>query len=171
MSADYPSLRVTSKNLQNMFTIISDKMKAALDNDVFIPIFQKQLSSLRSIKDFTLTIHEFQECWCKVFILPTSILQRREALQKLHQLPGNRRRQNIEKLRNSSTAQSVLAVSNASFVSNWWRYESLHACSDASTSLACISRQEFHRKYQFVRAVRDNFRGSVGQEKSSVHVS
>lgn len=44
LSNDYPSLRVTSKNLQGMFTIITDKMKTALDNDVFIPIFQKQLS-------------------------------------------------------------------------------------------------------------------------------
>jgi GC-rich sequence DNA-binding factor len=45
LSNDYPSLRVTSKNLHVMFTIITDKMKAALDNDVFIPIiFQKQLS-------------------------------------------------------------------------------------------------------------------------------
>lgn len=42
LSIDYPSLRVTSKNLQGMFTIITDKMKSALDNDVFIPIFQKQ---------------------------------------------------------------------------------------------------------------------------------
>lgn len=44
MANDYPSLRLTSKNLQGMFTIITDKMKLALDNDVFIPIFQKQLS-------------------------------------------------------------------------------------------------------------------------------
>lgn len=42
LSNDYPSLRITSKNLQAMFTIITDKMKMALDNDVFIPIFQKQ---------------------------------------------------------------------------------------------------------------------------------
>lgn len=48
MSNDYPSLRVTSKNLQNMFTIITDKMKLALDNDVFIPIFQKQSADAKS---------------------------------------------------------------------------------------------------------------------------
>jgi GC-rich sequence DNA-binding factor len=42
LSKDYPSLRITSKNLQNLFTTITEKMKLALDNDVFIPIFQKQ---------------------------------------------------------------------------------------------------------------------------------
>lgn len=42
LSNDYPSLKITSKNLQSMFTIITEKMKIALDNDVFIPIFQKQ---------------------------------------------------------------------------------------------------------------------------------
>jgi len=48
LSNDYPSLRVTSKNLQSMFTIITDKMKVALDNDVFIPIFQKQSADAKS---------------------------------------------------------------------------------------------------------------------------
>lgn len=43
LSKEYPSLRITSKNLQTLFTTIVDKMKLALDNDVFIPIFQKQL--------------------------------------------------------------------------------------------------------------------------------
>lgn len=42
LSRDYPSLRITSKNLQTLFATITDKMKLALDNDVFIPIFQKQ---------------------------------------------------------------------------------------------------------------------------------
>jgi GC-rich sequence DNA-binding factor len=42
LANDYPSLRITSKNLQSMFTTITEKMKMALDNDVFIPIFQKQ---------------------------------------------------------------------------------------------------------------------------------
>jgi GC-rich sequence DNA-binding factor len=42
LSNDYPSLRITSKNLQNLFVTMTDKMKLALDNDVFIPIFQKQ---------------------------------------------------------------------------------------------------------------------------------
>lgn len=42
LSNDYPSLRINSKNVQAMFTIITDRMKLALDNDVFIPIFQKQ---------------------------------------------------------------------------------------------------------------------------------
>jgi GC-rich sequence DNA-binding factor len=45
MANDYPSLRVTSKNLQTIFTIITDKMKTALDNDVFIPIFQSSRSA------------------------------------------------------------------------------------------------------------------------------
>lgn len=53
LSNDYPSLRVTSKNLQSMFTVITDKMKVALDNDVFIPIFQKQLSQPLSLLSST----------------------------------------------------------------------------------------------------------------------
>jgi GC-rich sequence DNA-binding factor len=48
ISNDYPSLRVTSKNLQTMFTIITDKMKLALDNDVFIPIFQSRSADAKS---------------------------------------------------------------------------------------------------------------------------
>ncbi|CRK97101.1 CLUMA_CG010440, isoform A [Clunio marinus] len=48
LSNDYPSLRITSKNLQNLFVVITDKMKAALDNDVFIPIFQKQSADAKS---------------------------------------------------------------------------------------------------------------------------
>lgn len=48
MSNDYPSLRVTSKNLQTMFTIITDKMKLSLDNDVFIPIFQSRNADAKS---------------------------------------------------------------------------------------------------------------------------
>lgn len=54
MSSDYPSLRVTSKNLQSTFTIITEKMKVALDNDVFIPIFQKQLSRIVTFLNYLL---------------------------------------------------------------------------------------------------------------------
>jgi GC-rich sequence DNA-binding factor len=42
LGREYPSLRVTSKSLRTLFTLILDKMKVALDNDVFIPIMQKQ---------------------------------------------------------------------------------------------------------------------------------
>lgn len=42
LSHEYPSLRITSKNLQTLFMTITEKMKLALDNDVFIPIFTKQ---------------------------------------------------------------------------------------------------------------------------------
>lgn len=48
MTNDYPSFRVTSKNLQTIFTIITDKMKIALDNDVFIPIFQSRSADAKS---------------------------------------------------------------------------------------------------------------------------
>jgi GC-rich sequence DNA-binding factor len=48
LTADYPSLRVTSKNLQSLFTTITDKMKEALDNDVFIPIFQSRSADAKS---------------------------------------------------------------------------------------------------------------------------
>lgn len=42
LSAEFPSLRITSKSLHVLFSAMLDKMKMALDNDVFIPIFQKQ---------------------------------------------------------------------------------------------------------------------------------
>ncbi|XP_070493177.1 PAX3- and PAX7-binding protein 1 isoform X1 [Chironomus tepperi] len=48
LSKDYPSLRITSKNLQALFSIITEKMTIALDNDVFIPIFPKQSSDSKS---------------------------------------------------------------------------------------------------------------------------
>ncbi|XP_011307082.1 PAX3- and PAX7-binding protein 1 isoform X2 [Fopius arisanus] len=40
---DYPNLNDTSKNLEKLFNIILDKIKAAVENDVFIPIFPKQV--------------------------------------------------------------------------------------------------------------------------------
>lgn len=48
LTNEYPSLRLTSKSLQAMFTIITDKMKLTLENDVFIPIFQKQTADSKS---------------------------------------------------------------------------------------------------------------------------
>lgn len=42
LARDYPSLKSTSKYARTLFAAISDKMKLALDNDVFIPVFPKQ---------------------------------------------------------------------------------------------------------------------------------
>lgn len=42
LGRDYPTLRPTSKPLKTLFTSILDKMKLALENDVFIPISPKQ---------------------------------------------------------------------------------------------------------------------------------
>lgn len=39
---EYPSLNDTSKQLKTLFNAILDKIKAAVENDVFIPIFPKQ---------------------------------------------------------------------------------------------------------------------------------
>lgn len=38
---DYPNLNEKSKQLQLLFTAILEKIKAAIDNDVFMPIFPK----------------------------------------------------------------------------------------------------------------------------------
>ncbi|XP_029673809.1 PAX3- and PAX7-binding protein 1 [Formica exsecta] len=40
---EYPNLNDTSKQLKILFNIILDKIKAAVENDVFIPIFPKQV--------------------------------------------------------------------------------------------------------------------------------
>ncbi|KAJ6635023.1 PAX3- and PAX7-binding protein 1 [Pseudolycoriella hygida] len=48
LGRDYPSLKTTSKYLRTLFAAISDKMKLALDNDVFIPVFPKQSQEARS---------------------------------------------------------------------------------------------------------------------------
>lgn len=40
---EYPNLNDTSKQLETLFNAILDKIKAAIENDVFIPIFPKQL--------------------------------------------------------------------------------------------------------------------------------
>lgn len=42
LGREYPSLRNNSKTTITLFTAIQEKMQAALDNDVFIPIFAKQ---------------------------------------------------------------------------------------------------------------------------------
>lgn len=42
LSRDYPSLRRTCKQLRLLFQAILDKLKLAIDNDVFIPVFPKQ---------------------------------------------------------------------------------------------------------------------------------
>lgn len=39
---DYPSLKPKSKFMPTLFISVLDKMKDAVDNDVFIPIFPKQ---------------------------------------------------------------------------------------------------------------------------------
>lgn len=39
---DYPSLRRTCKQLRTLVQAILDKLKLAIDNDVFIPVFPKQ---------------------------------------------------------------------------------------------------------------------------------
>lgn len=44
LGREYPSLKTTSKYLRTLFATVLDKMKAALDHDVFIPIFPKQLA-------------------------------------------------------------------------------------------------------------------------------
>uniref|UniRef100_A0A6B2EHK5 Putative transcriptional regulator binding to the gc-rich sequence n=1 Tax=Phlebotomus kandelakii TaxID=1109342 RepID=A0A6B2EHK5_9DIPT len=45
---DYPSLRPCSKPLITLFNAILEKIKASLDNDVFIPIFPKQSQDART---------------------------------------------------------------------------------------------------------------------------
>ncbi|XP_059612366.1 PAX3- and PAX7-binding protein 1 isoform X2 [Phlebotomus argentipes] len=45
---EYPSLRPCSKPLTTMFNAILEKIKASLDNDVFIPIFPKQSQDART---------------------------------------------------------------------------------------------------------------------------
>ncbi|EFN87798.1 GC-rich sequence DNA-binding factor-like protein [Harpegnathos saltator] len=40
---EYPNLNDTSKQLETLFNAILDKIKAAVENDVFIPIFPKQV--------------------------------------------------------------------------------------------------------------------------------
>lgn len=42
LGRDYPSLRRTCKQLRMLFQAILDKLKLAIDNDVFIPVFPKQ---------------------------------------------------------------------------------------------------------------------------------
>lgn len=39
---EYPNLNDKSKQLETLFNAILDKIKAAVENDVFIPIFPKQ---------------------------------------------------------------------------------------------------------------------------------
>lgn len=46
---EYPNLNDTSKQLEKLFNTILDKIKAAVENDVFIPIFPKQLVDRRSL--------------------------------------------------------------------------------------------------------------------------
>ncbi|XP_055641850.1 PAX3- and PAX7-binding protein 1 isoform X2 [Toxorhynchites rutilus septentrionalis] len=48
LSRDYPSLRRTCKQLRTLFQAILDKLKLAIDNDVFIPVFPKQLQEAKS---------------------------------------------------------------------------------------------------------------------------
>lgn len=39
---EYPNLNETSKPLEALFNAILEKIKSAVENDVFIPIFPKQ---------------------------------------------------------------------------------------------------------------------------------
>ncbi|XP_055544228.1 PAX3- and PAX7-binding protein 1 [Wyeomyia smithii] len=48
LSRDYPSLRRTCKQLRMLFQAILDKLKLAVDNDVFIPVFPKQMQEAKS---------------------------------------------------------------------------------------------------------------------------
>ncbi|XP_058825218.1 PAX3- and PAX7-binding protein 1 [Topomyia yanbarensis] len=48
LSRDYPSLRRTCKQLRTLFEAILDKLKLAVDNDVFIPVFPKQMQEAKS---------------------------------------------------------------------------------------------------------------------------
>ncbi|XP_053692746.1 PAX3- and PAX7-binding protein 1 [Sabethes cyaneus] len=48
LSRDYPSLRRTCKQLRTLFQAILDKLKLAVDNDVFIPVFPKQMQEAKS---------------------------------------------------------------------------------------------------------------------------
>lgn len=42
LGREYPALKLSSKCLRTLFTTVLDKIKGALDHDVFIPIFPKQ---------------------------------------------------------------------------------------------------------------------------------
>ncbi|XP_066586865.1 PAX3- and PAX7-binding protein 1 isoform X2 [Prorops nasuta] len=44
---EYPNLNDKSKNLETLFNTILDKIKSAVDNDVFIPIFPKQVMNTK----------------------------------------------------------------------------------------------------------------------------
>ncbi|XP_034937279.1 PAX3- and PAX7-binding protein 1 isoform X2 [Chelonus insularis] len=56
---DYPNLNETSKPLQSLFNAILDKIKSAVENDVFIPIFPKQILDPKHIffqRQFTMAV-------------------------------------------------------------------------------------------------------------------
>ncbi|KAK0096085.1 hypothetical protein PV326_006499 [Microctonus aethiopoides] len=56
---DYPNLNETSKQLELLFNAILDKIKSAVENDVFIPIFPKQVLDTRHIffqRQFTMAV-------------------------------------------------------------------------------------------------------------------
>lgn len=42
LGREYPALKPSSKYLRTLFVTILDRIKGALDHDVFIPIFPKQ---------------------------------------------------------------------------------------------------------------------------------
>lgn len=48
LGREYPSMRASSKCLQTLFNSILDKMKSSLENDVFIPIFPKQMQEAKT---------------------------------------------------------------------------------------------------------------------------
>lgn len=45
LKEDFPSLRITSKNLQNIFETITTKIKDAIKDDIFIPLLHKQIDN------------------------------------------------------------------------------------------------------------------------------
>jgi GC-rich sequence DNA-binding factor len=79
LGRDYPSLRVTSKSLRTLFTLILGKMKLALDNDVFIPIMQKQCVVRQQTQNGTHStiFFSFQvDAGGAIILLPKTVLQR-----------------------------------------------------------------------------------------------
>ncbi|XP_063971930.1 PAX3- and PAX7-binding protein 1 [Diachasmimorpha longicaudata] len=56
---DYPNLNNTCKNLEILFTAILEKIESAVENDVFIPIFPKQVLDPKHIffqRQFTMAV-------------------------------------------------------------------------------------------------------------------
>lgn len=75
---DYPSLRVTSKNTRAMLIAVLDKIKLTLENDVFIPIFPKQIQESKSSffqRQFSSALKLFRNLLSWEGILSDSVLK------------------------------------------------------------------------------------------------